>query len=167
MAKKIALYGMFTALAIILSAVERLIPMPIPAPGVKLGLANVVVIIFLYAFGEKPALFVSVLRVAIIGFLFGSGWSVLYSLAGGLLSFAAMAAGKRAGVFSVTGVSVLGGVFHNAGQIAVAALATQSVKLFYYLPVLILAGEVTGVLIGFIAAYTIRHAGLAAPGSGV
>lgn len=157
MAKKIALYGMFTALAIIFSAVERLIPLPIPAPGVKLGLANVVVVIFLYAFGEKPALFVSVLRIVITGFLFGNGWSVLYSLAGGLASFAAMAAGRRSRLFSVTGVSVLGGVFHNAGQIAVAAAATRSVKLFYYLPVLIAAGELTGVLIGCVAHYTLRH----------
>lgn len=157
MAKTVAKLGILASLAIIAAYLERLFPMPIPVPGVKLGLANVVVVMALYTMGIKAAFGISVLRIVVVGMLFGSLFSIAYSLSGGLLSFAAMAAAKKIGVFGVVGVSVLGGVMHNVGQIAVAAMIVQNTGLFFYTPVLIIAGVLTGILIGYTAGYSIKH----------
>ncbi|MCL2396437.1 MAG: Gx transporter family protein [Defluviitaleaceae bacterium] len=157
MAKKIAYFGILGGLAMVAAYIERLFPMPIPVPGVKLGLANVIVVMALYAMGSKAALGISVLRIVAIGLLFGSPFSVAYSLSGGILSYAAMVLAKRVKIFGVVGVSVWGGVFHNIGQIVVAALIVQNAGLFYYAPVLIIAGVLTGVLVGLIAGYALKH----------
>lgn len=158
MAKTVAKLGIFAALAIIAAYLERLFPMPIPVPGVKLGLANVVVIMALYTMGVKAAFGISVLRIAVVGMLFGSLFSIAYSLSGGLLSFAFMAAAKKTGIFGVVGVSVLGGVMHNIGQIVIAALIVNNTGLFFYTPMLIIAGVLTGIFIGYIAGYSVKHA---------
>ncbi|MDO5702865.1 MAG: Gx transporter family protein [Lachnospiraceae bacterium] len=148
---KIAYCGMLTALAMIFSYVESLIPINIGVPGIKLGLANLVVLTGLYYLRPGEVLAVSVSRILLIGFLFGNGMSILYSLAGGLLSFAAMLALIRCGKFSITGVSAAGGAVHNIGQLAAAMVILRSTALMYYLPVLIAAGTVCGVLMGFLA----------------
>ncbi len=149
-AKKVAYCGMLVALAMIFSYVEALIPFNFGVPGIKLGLANLVVLAGLYRMKAGEVLLVSVARILLIGFLFGNGMSILYSLAGGLLSFCVMLLLKKAGGFSIIGVSMAGGVCHNIGQILVAALVLRSVGIFYYLPVLIIAGIVTGALMGMI-----------------
>lgn len=141
---------MLTALAMIFSYVESLIPISFGVPGIKLGLANLVVLSALYFMSPGEVLAVSAARILLLGFLFGNGMSILYSLAGGLLSFAVMLTLMKNRGFSEIGVSVAGGVSHNIGQILVAALVLHSLKLFYYLPVLILSGLVTGILIGIL-----------------
>ncbi|MDY3926653.1 MAG: Gx transporter family protein, partial [Anaerotignum sp.] len=120
-------------------------------PGVKLGLANVIIIIMMYFMDTKSAFFVSLIRVVLSGLLFAGFAGLLYSLAGAMLSFAVMALLKKTDKFSIVGVSIAGGVFHNVGQIIVAALAVENVKMAYYLPFLLVSGVVTGMLIGIVA----------------
>ena len=149
--KKIPYYGLFAALAILMGYVEMMIPVPIPIPGVKLGLANVIIIIMMYFMDTKSAFFVSLFRVFLSGLLFAGFAGLLYSLAGAMLSFAVMALLKKTGKFSIIGVSLAGGVFHNVGQVTVAALVVENVKMAYYLPFLLVSGVVTGILIGIVA----------------
>lgn len=144
-------FGVFTALALLFSYIESLIPFHIGIPGVKLGLANLIIVVVLYKTEYKQAYLLSVTRVILAGFLFGNLFSILYSLAGGLLSLSMMILAKRKDGYSVIGVSVIGGVFHNVGQILMAMLVTESWKLIYYLPVLLLFGVLTGIVIGVVS----------------
>lgn len=153
-AKNAALFGMMIALAFTLSYLESLLPFHFGIPGVKLGLANLVVVAALYLKNEKTAFPVAVIRILLAGLTFGNTFSLLYSLCGGLLSFAVMCLAKRTRL-SVIGVSTAGGVAHNIGQIAVAAVVMGTAKIVYYLPVLLVAGTVTGVLIGIAAKMTL------------
>lgn len=148
---KAAYFGVFTALALIFSYVETLIPIHIGIPGVKLGLANLIVVIALYRIGVRESYVLSVLRVILAGFLFGNLFAILYSLAGGLFSLTVMAFLKKTEKFSVLGVSMAGGVFHNIGQLLMAAIVLESLSITYYLPVLLISGIVTGLLIGIVA----------------
>lgn len=157
MKNRVAYFGVFVALALIFSYVESLIPFHIGIPGVKLGLANLIVVIALYKSDVKTALLLSVVRVLLSGFLFGNLASILYSLAGGLLSLAVMALLKRREGFSVIGVSVAGGVFHNVGQLIVAAIVVQTYSIAGYFPVLLVAGVLTGFVIGVVASEMIRR----------
>ena len=157
MTKKIALLSIFAALAIIIAYIERLFPLPIPIPGIKLGLANAIVIMALYTMGTRAALGISVLRIVVVGLLFGSVFGMIYGFAGGLLSFAVMVAAKRTNIFGVVGVSVFGGVFHNMGQIAMAAIIVQNIRLLYHAPMLIIAGVVAGIAVGYASGLTLRH----------
>ena len=157
MTKKIAYTGMFTALAFVFSYIESLLPINIGISGVKLGLANLVVIVALYLTSVKAACILSLVRIVLTGFTFGNPASMIYSLAGGTLSLGVMVLAKKFKFFSVTGVSVLGGVFHNIGQILVAIVVVETASLLYYLPILILSGTVAGVLIGILASVIIKH----------
>lgn len=157
MAKKTAYMGMLTALAFVFSYIEFLIPINIGIPGVKLGLANLVVIVALYTIGTGAACTLSLVRIVLTGFTFGNPASMIYSLAGGVLSLLVMLLAKKIKLFSVTGVSVLGGVFHNVGQILVAILVVETTSLIYYLPVLMLSGTIAGVVIGILAAILIKR----------
>lgn len=143
--------GLFLALALICSYVESLIPFYFGIPGVKLGLANIVVVIMLYTANAKEAFIIAVLRIVLSGFLFGNMFGILYSLAGGLLSFFVMYAVKRTKKFGVIPVSVCGGISHNIGQISVAALIVENYRIYGYLPVLLFSGILTGFLIGIAA----------------
>lgn len=145
---KAAYFGVFTALALIFSYLETLIPFHIGIPGVKLGLANLIVVIALYKMGPMDALLLSVVRIVLSGFLFANLFSIIYSLAGGILSLAVMVFLKKKGSFSVFGVSMGGGVFHNIGQILVAMAVVETFSVIYYVPVLLAAGLITGLLIG-------------------
>lgn len=151
MSKKVARMGVFIALAMIFSYIEVLIPFNFGIPGVKLGIANIVTVTSLYIFSTGEAFGISVIRIVLMGILFGNGMSLLYSLAGGLLSFLAMWLGKKTNWFSVMGVSVAGGVFHNVGQILAVMLVMKNTMFVAYLPVLFVAGVVTGYLIGLLA----------------
>ena len=157
MKHRAAYFGVFTALALIFSYVETLIPVNFGIPGVKLGLANLMIVIVLYKTNWREALLLSVVRIV---FIFGSLFAILYSLAGGLLSLAVMAFLSRRDWFSVIGVSIAGGVSHNIGQLVVAMIAVQTYRVGYYLPVLLIAGLLTGALIGVISGQVlirIRH----------
>lgn len=156
---KVAYLGVFLALALICSYVESLIPFYFGVPGVKLGLTNVVVVLMLYCVGTKEALIISVLRIVLAGFLFGSFFSIFYSMAGGILSFFIMFLLKKTGKFGVLPISISGGIFHNVGQLAVAAMVVENYNIFYYLPVLLIAGAVTGLLIGVAAQEMILRIG--------
>ncbi len=146
-----AYFGVFTALALIFSYVESLIPFHIGIPGAKLGLANLVIVIVLYKMNVKSAYLLSVTRVVLSGFIFGSMFGILYSLAGGLLSLTVMAVMRRSQGFSVIGVSIAGGVFHNIGQLIVAMIVVESYSASYYLPALLITGLITGLMIGITA----------------
>lgn len=148
--QKIARLGLLTALALIASYIEWLIPIPIGIPGVKLGLANLVIVWALYSMSPVEALAVNGMRIFLAGFLFGSLSMILYSLAGALLSFGCMYLAKRSNLFGVVGVSVIGGITHNMGQLLVAMAALETGSLIYYGPVLLAAGVITGLLIGIL-----------------
>ena len=148
--KRIALFGMLTALAFTLSYLETLIPVSVGVPGVKLGLANLVVVTALYTLSPFEAFALSFVRVLLAALTFGNAYSVLYSLAGSLLSFFVMWAVKKSKL-SIVGVSMLGGVCHNIAQIAVAAVVMSTVRIVYYLPILLVSGLVTGFLTGVLS----------------
>lgn len=157
MRHKVAYFGVFTALALIFSYVETLIPIHFGIPGAKLGLANLVVVIVLYKAGWKDALLLSVTRIVLSGFLFGNLFGILYSLAGGLFSLGVMTIIKRRESFSMIGVSMAGGVTHNIGQLIVAMIVVETYQVGYYLPALMLAGLVTGTLIGLVCREVLRR----------
>ncbi len=157
MRSRVAYFGVFTALALIFSYVESLIPINFGIPGVKLGLANLVIVIALYKMKLSEVFLLDIVRVLLSGFLFGNYFSILYSLAGCLLSLLVMVLLKRTGGFSVMGVSMAGGVAHNVGQLIVAALVVETFSIVYYIPVLLIAGLVTGFLIGFISSEMLKR----------
>ena len=144
--------GVLLAFALILSYVESLFPFYFGVPGMKLGLANLVIILTLYLYGAKEALLLNVMRVLLAGFLFGNLYVILYSMAGALFSFLFMFILMKTDKFSIIGVSIAGGVFHNIGQTLVAMWVIDTLGVLYYVPALLVAGMITGALIGLIAA---------------
>lgn len=157
MKSKAAYFGVYTALALIFSYVESLIPIPIRLPGAKLGLANLVIVVALYKMGTKEAYILSVVRVVLSGFLFGNLFSIMYSLAGGLLSLTVMIILKKTNSFSLLGVSAMGGVFHNVGQLVMASFVLESLSVWYYFPPLLMVGLATGILIGILAGEMLKR----------
>ncbi len=149
--KHLSIVALSVSLAMVLSFVESLIPVFVAVPGIKMGLANIVTVFLLYTLGAKHAGGVSLVRICLSALLFGSVFSFAYSLAGGVLSFLAMLAVRRIGCFTVVGVSVVGGVIHNVGQIAVACLVMETASLVMYLPVLLISGVVFGIAVGILA----------------
>ena len=155
MTRKIAVSGIFAALAIGLAFIERLIPVNYGIPGIKLGLANIVTVVSLFVLGPVYAITIQVVRVVLSTFLFGSPAGLIYSLSGGILSVLAMILllRFRRPLFSIVAVSVTGAVFHNIGQILAASLVVGNLNLAFYLPVLMVSGVITGILVGFISKY--------------
>ena len=160
---KTAYLGLFCAAAILLGSVEAMVPVFTTVPGMTLGLPNQAVVTVLYLYSWREAALVSLVRITVNGLLFGNLFSFWFSLAGGLLSLAAMAAVKVLGLFDCTGVSLVGGIAHNAGQIAVAALLVDNVRVAYYFIPLVVTGLVAGVLIGLLSGILVRRLAPAAP----
>ncbi len=148
--KRLALMGLLTALGLIIGYIEFLIPIPLGIPGVKPGFSNIVIVWALYSLGPWEALMINGMRIFLSGFLFGNFSMILYSLAGAAVSFLCMCLAKKSGLFSMTGVSMIGGVMHNMGQLLVAMAVLETVSLVYYGPVLLAAGVITGLLIGIV-----------------
>ena len=159
--QQLAAIGMLSALALVLSFLESLIPVQPCLPGIKLGLANLVIVFALYRMNVHSALLINTVRILLAGLLFSGLFGLLYSAAGAAASLAAMTlllqinrkreqAGKSI-LFSIFGVSMTGGVFHNLGQLLVAILFLSSLNLIYYLPVMIMSGIVMGLINGMIA----------------
>lgn len=148
---RLALYGILIALAFILSWLETFLPNPLEGmvPGIKLGLANLVVIIALFRLGFPAAATISLLRILLTAFTFGNLSMLFYSLAGAVLSLLGMKLVQQSDRFSATGISIVGGLSHNIGQIIVAMLILGS-SLVYYLPYLIIGGCASGFLIGLL-----------------
>ena len=157
MKNKVAVFGVFTSLALILSYVELLIPITFGIPGMKLGLANLLVVILLYKGCPRDALLLSVIRILLSGLIFGNMFSIFYSLGGGLLSLAVMVFLKKTGQFTVAGISIGGGASHNVGQLLVAMFVVQTYQVGYYLPVLLIAGVITGAVIGILSAEVLKR----------
>lgn len=150
MGKRVAYSSMLIALSMIFSYIELLIPISVGIPGVKLGLANLVVITGLYYLPAAQVIIIGITRIVLSGFLFGSMSGILYSLAGGIFSFIVMLLLYKTKKFSIVGVSMAGGVCHNIGQILVAALVVENSAVLYYLPILLITGLVAGMVIGII-----------------
>lgn len=157
-ARSTALMGICVALAMIFSYVEVLLPPVFAAvPGVKIGLANVVVIFVLYRWGTLRAATVSLLRVLLMSLLFGNALYFAYSGVGALCSLALMALLKKTRLFSVIGVSAVGGIAHNAGQILTAIALLSVVEIGYYLIVLAITGCVFGLAVGLLGGLAVRR----------
>lgn len=148
-ASKIAFMGLLLALALILSYVENVIPIAPGIPGIKLGLANVIVLLLLYSDMAAEAFLLNAVRIMLAAFLFGSMSSMIYAFSGALLSFFVMLVVKKTGLFAKFGVSAAGGFFHNLGQLMIAAVVLRSAAVFSYFPYLAIAGILTGLLNGY------------------
>lgn len=156
-AKKIALLGLCTAVAMVFAWIESQLPPLVAAvPGVKLGLPNIVIVFCLYRFGWKEAAAISFVRIVAVSLLFNPA-TLPYSLAGGLLSLLGMALLKKTGLLSTTGVSVAGGVLHNAGQILMAMLIMSTAGLGYYFIILAITGTVSGIFVGLCGGFAVRR----------
>ena len=155
--KKLTTLGLSVALALILSYVESLLPPLMVVPGVKVGLPNIVILFLLWRYGWKEAGAVSLIRLVLSAALFTGFAAFFYGLAEAVLSLLGSALLKKTGRFSPLGVSVAGGVLHNLGQIALAALILDSGYIFAYLPVLLLSGTLSGALVGGLAGILIRR----------
>lgn len=155
--KKTAYLGILAGISIIFGYVESLIPFFSGIPGIKLGLANLAVLFVLEKYTWREATLVSMVRIFVIGFLFGNMFSILYSLAGALLSLTVMALMKWKSGFSILGISVSGGVSHNIGQLIVAALIVENMSFFYYTPILLISGTITGLLIGILTREVLKR----------
>lgn len=151
---KLVQLAMLLGFALMLSYIESVLPVVIAIPGAKLGLPNLAVLLTLYLFGWREALTLNVMRVLLSGFLFGNLYGILYSLAGACCSFLIMAVMK--GKLRMWGVSLLGGISHNIGQLAVAAWVVETDAVWYYLPFLILLGCLTGAFLGIAAEQMFR-----------
>ncbi len=156
--KSVAFLGLCIALALILAYVEILLP-PISAaaPGIKMGLPNLIIMFLFYRKGLRAAATVSLLRIVLVSMLFGNVAAFLYSVAGAVLSLAVMYMLHRLQWLSVVGVSISGAVAHNLGQILMAMLLFQTVQLGYYFAVLVVTGTLAGVLIGLGTGALIRR----------
>lgn len=159
LALRIALCGVMTALALVFGYIEHLVPIPVGIYGIKLGLANLVVVVMLYSVKWYIALSINLLRIFLSFLLFGSPVSLAYSLGGGLLSFFLMLLFKslKKPAFSPVGVSICGGVAHNLGQICAAVFLLSEIRIAFYLPVLITVGAITGALNGMIATLVLKN----------
>lgn len=155
--KKIAIYGLLIALAFIFSYIDSLVPIPFGVPGMKLGLANLVVIAALYGLGVKESFVLSIVRIFLVGFTFRALSMLAFSLAGGLLSWLMMVLFKKSKWFSMVGVSIIGGISHNVGQIIVAIFVVNNIMIIYYLPFLLISGVITGVLIGVLGSMVVNR----------
>lgn len=147
----VAYIGIFSAFAIIISYLESLIPINIGIPGIKPGFANIVMVLAIYCINIKAALIINIIRILVVGIMFGNIFSIIFSLAGGMLSILVMFIVRRLNSFSIVGVSVCGGVAHNIGQIITASIVTTVYFASYYLPFMIAGGVITGVLVGILA----------------
>lgn len=157
--KKISGIGLMIALAFVLSYIESMMPINIGIPGIKVGFSNIVVIFSLYVYSPLAAFGIAIVRIILVGLTFGNFASLMYSFAGGMLSFVIMYVLRRLDLFSVKGVSVAGGVSHNIGQIIVAMLVLKTKLLIYYLPALIISGMIAGIVVGIAGGLLIKRIG--------
>lgn len=157
MGKQVARYALLAALAMVLSWLESMIPLPGLLPGMKVGLANLVVVFALYRMSLRAAAGISLVRVVLVSATFGNAYSFAYSLAGAMLSLTVMAGLKKWDRFSITGVSIAGGVCHNFAQLLVAMAVMGTVRLGWYLPGLLVSGTAAGAAIGAAGALVVER----------
>lgn len=155
--KKVALLAISVTLALILSFVESRIPALVAIPGIKVGLPNLVMVFLLYKVGWKDTVAVSLIRIALVSMLFGNVQTMTFSVAGALLSLLSMILLKKLDWFSCITVSIVGGIFHNIGQIIAACLWTQTAEIAYYLPILLVSGTIAGAVIGLVSGILVKR----------
>lgn len=163
--KRTVMISMFAAVAVVLGIIESLIPITISIPGAKLGLGNIMVLTCLVFFSGKDAMMLIILKTLLTSFILGTFSTFLFSFFGAVFSFIVMYVMLRLGrnQFSLVGISVVGGITHNIGQLVAAALVLGTTGIFYYLPILLVAGVVTGVFVGMATRYlvsSLRRIGL-------
>ena len=155
--KRLTLYALLVALAMILSYLESLVPLSFAVPGIKMGLPNIVIVFALYALGFKAAGCISIIRVLLVSLLFGNVMSMAYSLAGAVVSLGLMWLLKKSGKFSSVGVSVAGALGHNVGQVACAMVLLETGGLVYYLAPLCISGTEAGIIIGLCGGIVVKR----------
>lgn len=155
--KRMVILSALIGVAMILSYIESLIPAFIAIPGARVGLSNIATVFALYMLGAPYAICVSVVRVLLSALLFGNFVSLIYSLSGAAVALLLMILIKRLGVFSTTGVSVIGGVGHNVGQIIAACVVMKNVGIAYYLIPLTITGTIAGIIIGIVAGVLVER----------
>lgn len=153
----ISYVALFTSCGILFGYIEFLLPLPIGIPGVKIGLSNIVTVCSLYLMGPLASFIILLLRVLLSGLLFGNLFGIMYGLSGALISFLFMYLGKKLNIFSIFGVSILGGTMHNIAQLAVACMLISQLKLIYYIPVLLISGALAGLIVGFLSRIIINR----------
>lgn len=152
--KKIATFSMLLALSITLSLIESMVPfIGGMVPGVKLGLANTVIIFAIYMFSFKDALVLSMLRVLLLGILKGTIFTppFYFSLSGAIFSIVFMILVKKFTNLSVAGVSVVGAITHSLGQVIMVCILLNTFEIIYTLPLMLLFSVPTGVIVGLSA----------------
>lgn len=157
--KQLTTCAVLAALALALSYVEGMFPPPVPLPGFKLGLANIVTLFALYALGAAPALAILLVRVLLGAMFAGNASALIYSLLGGLCAMLVMIALSRWDKLSIYGVSIGGAAAHNAGQVAAAVLTLGNAAPVAYLPVLLIVALFSGALTGLIGSMLLRAMG--------
>ena len=158
--QKVVRLSMFTALAIVLNIFESYVPIiNLNIPGVKVGLTNIVILSVIYLYGFKEALYVSIIRIFVVGILRTGLFSTafLFSLSGSIISLFAMYMVNKIKMFSIVGVSIVGSIFHSIGQIIMAYFLLKNINVMYYLPFIIIISIVTGIIIGIISKEVINH----------
>lgn len=159
--KKMVLCAILLSVTLIIGIIERAIPFDFAVPGVKLGLSNVIILTAIYIFGFRESFILVILKCVLLAAITGNTAAFLYSISGSLISFFAMLCAvtlsKKDEDMSAVGVSVIGAVFHNIGQILMACFILKSVNVFYYLPLLLVSGVITGFLVGLIVKYTLPY----------
>ncbi|KNZ41059.1 Gx transporter family protein [Acetobacterium bakii] len=156
---RLVILGLYVALALILSYVESFIPLPLPVPGAKIGLPNIVTLVSLLTIGWPLTILVVVARIFLTGFMFGTLFSIIYSLGGGLLSLLIMGLLLRFAKegYSLILISIFGAIAHNLGQLLVAGIVLQNANLvLYYFPFLMLIAIPTGFFVGIVARELMR-----------
>lgn len=157
--RKLVRLSMLLSLSIVLSILESMIPVVgTIVPGIKLGLANAVIVFVLYMYSFKEALYVSILRIIIVGILRTGLFSIMFffSLSGALMSILFMMLFKKMKL-SIVGVSIVGAVAHSIGQIIVAIIFLNNINIVYYLPYLLLLSIPTGIIVGISAKEVIKY----------
>ena len=155
--KRLSYSAIFTALAIIFGYIEFLFPLPVPIPGIKVGIANLVILVAIYRFNFKAAFSINMIRILVSGLLFSGVFGMIYSFSGGILSMITMFLLYRTDKFSIVGVSMAGGVIHNLGQLLSAIILLNTKSLLSYTPVLLFSGIISGIIIGIIGYLILRR----------
>lgn len=150
MTKKVSVIGLFTAMALLLSYIENLLPFRTGIPGIKLGIANLIIVIAFYFLPSGEVLSISLLRVFFLSVFSGSPFTAVFSFTGAIASFFAMYISYRRNSFSPVGISILGGVTHNLAQLLISALLLNTPAFLWYSPVLLISGIITGLINGLI-----------------
>ncbi|NLY85040.1 MAG: Gx transporter family protein [Tissierellia bacterium] len=157
--RKIILLSLLVSIGLALSVIESSIPLPVAIPGARLGLSNMVILVTLVIFGFKEAFIVSILKSSVLVLITGSVSSLIYSLAGGIVSCIVMFVGYKffSNIFSLIGVSILGATGHNIAQVSVAVMIMSNIRVYSYLPILVLMGLFTGYFVGLSSIYISKN----------